>query len=258
MTPQGTRFDQQASDFDQRAGVGPAASAIARGIVDLTGAGVVLEIGPGTGEIGAHLAAAASRYVGVDASSAMLQVFAGRTPARALLLLADAARAWPVRDGAVDLVFSSRAVHLLDIDHVAVEVARVCRPRGHVLLGRVQRQPDGLRSRLRERRRALLAERGFEAAEGRDRSRRLLHALAAGGAAPIEQRTLARWTVTTSATRLFDQWDTAATVGGRPIPPEVNADVMGRLRAEAPTESFEEAETYTVEGVRLPLPTETT
>ncbi len=258
MTPKGTRFDEQASDFDERAGVGPAAEAIARGIVEVAGQGVTLEVGPGTGEIGVHLAAAAPRYVGVDSSWPMLEVFARRRPAHAVLVLADAARPWPVRDRAVDVVFSSRAVHLLDIDHVAAEIRRVCRPGGSLLVGRVQRQPDGLRSRLRERRRALLAERGVEAAEGRDRTRRLLDALAAGGAVRIERCALARWTVVTSAAQLLDRWDAAATVGGRPIPSEVHAGVIGRLRAEAPAESFEETETYTVEGVRLPLPTETT
>jgi SAM-dependent methyltransferase len=248
-----TRFDAQAQDFDDRAGVGDEAAAIiAAAIRVLAGGGVLLEIGAGTGEIGAQLAAAAPGYVGLDASRPMLDAFARRLTGAPALVQADAARPWPVRAGMVDAVFSSRAAHLLEAHHVVAEVSRVCRPGAHVLIGRVERERDGLRNRLRERRRALLAAHGVRAGEGGRGTQRLLDALTAAGATPLGRRDVARWTVHTSAARVIDQWDAAATVGGRPVPPPVHAAVMRDLRDWASDESAADTETYTVDGVRLP------
>jgi hypothetical protein len=134
----------------------------------------------------------------------------------------------------------------------------VGRPGARLLVGRVQRPRDGLRSLLRDRRRALLAERGIAAPEGRDRTRRLLETLAAAGAEPVPRTEVAAWTVTIAATGLLEQWEAAATVGGIEVPPDVHAEVMATLRAEAQAESFDETETYTVEGVRLPENSEAT
>lgn len=248
-----TRFDTQAQDFDERAGVGEdAAAVIAAAIRVLVGGGVLLEIGPGTGEIGAHLAVAAPGYVGIDASRPMLETFARRLAGPACLLQADAARLWPVRPAAVDAVFSSRAAHLLDAGHVVAELSRVCRPGAHVLIGRVERERDGLRNRLRDRRRALLAAHGLTAGEGGRGTQRLLDALAGAGATPLGRREVARWKVHTSATRVLDQWEAAATLGGRPLPAAVHAGVMHDLRAWASDQSAVETETYTIDGVRLP------
>src|ERR1043165_8505472 len=109
------RFEDQASDFDERAGVGDRAAAeIAAAVRALAGHGPIVEIGPGTGEIGADLAA--GPYVGLDSSRPMLDAFARRRPEHGLLVQADAAYLWPVRDRAAAAVFSSRAVHLLDPD----------------------------------------------------------------------------------------------------------------------------------------------
>jgi SAM-dependent methyltransferase len=264
MTAPRSRFDAQAPGFDERAGVGAAAPEIAAAALALAALGptaVVLEIGPGTGEIGCHLAAAAGRYVGLDSSRPMLHAFAARTGSHSpapLLAEADADRQWPVRTAVVDLVFSSRASHLLDVRHLAAELTRVCRPGGHLLLGRVARDRHGLRRRLRDRRRALLADRGIVSPEGGDRTRELLAELGAAGAAPVERRPVAGWTVHTSPDRVLAQWESSATVGGGPIPGGVHNEVTTELRAWAVRElgplerSVEEAETYILEGARLP------
>lgn len=249
MPRSATRFDAQAARFDERVGVGPEAArdvvAALAAIASLSSSDVVLEIGPGTGEIGQYLAAR-HPYVGLDVSRPMLEVFAARLAGPALLVQADAASGWPVRSGGVHLVFASRAAHLIDADHLVRELERVCRPGAYVLVGRVERQPDGLRNRLRDRRRELLG------VGGRGRSRALLEGLVGQGATPVERRPVAHWTVETSAADLIAGWRARGTVGGSSIPADVHAAVLDALASEAGGESEQEIETYTLEGVRLP------
>ena len=102
-------FDPQALEFDRRAGIpGAAVSAVARSLLEITRLDpldLFLELGAGTGEIGAALAAAGVRYAGLDLSLGMLRVFQGRR-APGLLVQADADRPWPIRAGAVRAVFA--------------------------------------------------------------------------------------------------------------------------------------------------------
>ncbi|MFP5317665.1 MAG: class I SAM-dependent methyltransferase [Acidimicrobiia bacterium] len=253
-----TRFDAQAPGFDRRTGVGGAAPAIADAVVAAASLGrdaTLLEIGPGTGEIGVHLAALVARYAGLELSQPMLDEFAARPPdrARALLVRADAARSWPVRPASAQAVFASRAAHLLDVAHAAAEILRVAAPGAAVLLGRVEREPGGLRQRLRSRRRALIAVRGVDPGRGRDRGPELLSALA--GAAPVGPHPVASWTVRTDAAAVLDAWERTGTVGGLALPPDLAAAVNRELRAWAHAElprSAQETETYVLEGARLP------
>ncbi|MGH9222350.1 MAG: class I SAM-dependent methyltransferase [Acidimicrobiales bacterium] len=249
-----TRFDEQAAGFDSRAGLGAdIAREVAAAVFDFPHE-AVLELGPGTGELGRHLAAAARRYVGIDSSLPMLVEFARRQPPpRAVLVQADAGTTWPVRSGSVDLVFAARAAHLLEPDHLCAELLGVCRPGGTFLVGRVERQPDGLRNRLRQRRWALLAEHGVRTGDGRGRDRRLFEALAGlDGAVAIRRRAAATWPIETSADAVIAGWAGTGVAGGRPVPPEAAAAVLDRLRAEFAGQSEPETETYTLEGIRLP------
>jgi ubiquinone/menaquinone biosynthesis C-methylase UbiE len=73
------RFDRQAERFDRRAGLAPGvarevAMALVR-TVSLRADDVVLEIGAGTGAIGCELLQLGPRYVGLDLSHRMLDVF---------------------------------------------------------------------------------------------------------------------------------------------------------------------------------------
>jgi SAM-dependent methyltransferase len=269
MTPVRTRFDGQADRFDGRAGLGDdVARQVAQAIADLGGGDIggdtdgdiggdtvldtVLEIGPGTGEVGAHLAGAVRRYVGLDASWPMLEVFATRR-GRGLLVQADAARPWPVRSGSVGVVFASRAAHLVDRPHLIGELTRVSRAGGLVLLGRVERQPDGLRTRLRDQRRALLAGHGVDTkGDGARKGRQLLDELAQLGASRLATVAVARWNVETVASAVIDGWEERGVAGGRPVADHVQSAVLAELRASAPAAPESETETYTLDGVRLP------
>jgi SAM-dependent methyltransferase len=255
-----TRFDAQAPTFDARAGVGSAARAIAAAVLadaaPLHERACVVEIGAGTGEIGAPLASDAARsgarYVALDASRPMLEGFGHRGSSEALLVQADAARPWPVRSRRVDVVFASRAAHLLDVGHVVAELTRVCRPGAAFLVGRVRRDPAGLRNRLRRRRRELLAAHGVTPDEGADRTKKLLAELVGLGGAPLEQHEAARWDVLTDAAAVLADWESSGTVGGARVPPDVHQAVMAELRAFAPSTPEHEVERYMLEGVRLP------
>ena len=99
---------------------------------------------------------------------------------------------------------------------------------------------------------ALLADHGLDPKDGGRGGRRLVDALVARGATPLGRRQVGEWTVETDPVRIIAQWDAAARVGGRPIPPTVHAAVMGDLRAWAPAEPADEIQTYTLDGVRLP------
>ncbi len=72
-------FDEQAPRYDARVGLPESvAAAVASEIVACAGLrtdDLVLELGAGTGEIGTHLARLPVRYVGIDNSAPMLQIF---------------------------------------------------------------------------------------------------------------------------------------------------------------------------------------
>ncbi|WP_235014935.1 class I SAM-dependent methyltransferase [Microbacterium sp. SLBN-154] len=89
----------------------------------------VLDVGCGSGEFLADLAAAGARAIGVDASPAMVAIAARHGDARE----ADAA-ALPFGADSFDVVTAITVLHLTDdLDHAVLECARVLRPGG--LLG---------------------------------------------------------------------------------------------------------------------------
>src|SRR5688572_24281201 len=143
-------FDGQAGLFERRAGLPEAACrAIAKKVIEIGEAGsgdLIVEIGSGTGQIGQWFEAPV-RYAGFDLSAGMLKEFSRRLDSD--LIQADANASWPLADGVAHVIFGSRAVHLLQQEHVAHEVFRVASSTGATLiLGRVERNPDSVRARM--------------------------------------------------------------------------------------------------------------
>lgn len=241
------------------------AEVVARAV--LGGAGhrleeVVFELGAGTGGIGIHLAALAGGYVGVDLSWPMLAVFRSRLGTDGsstrvpLLVHADGQRPWPIRRASVTTVFASRAAHLLDGPHVAAEVRRVVKAGGRFLVGRVER--EGVTQILRDRREAMLRERGLGGGgSGRRRTDALLAALAVGEPQRDPVRTVAAWTSTTSADAVLAGWEAMPTMGGETVESRARAELLAELRRWARGEigdldrAHDVAERYTLESVRL-------
>lgn len=262
-------FDSQAGDFDLRAGLPDgAAERIAAAVAELApdGGGVLLDIGAGTGQIGTHLAAAwRSRprglYVAIDVSAPMLTAFRRRlgADAEAALVRANAATRWPVASGSVDLVFSSRAAHLLPPDALVRETLRVAAPGGALaVFGGVRSEPDSLRAEVRREMRRLLAEAGYEPRRAGESRRAIAGALAACGGEVLPVSTAASWSAVHRAGDALAAWRAKPGLGGRAVPPEVQETVLRRLdewirkRYGSLDVERDATERYELAAIRLP------
>jgi ubiquinone/menaquinone biosynthesis C-methylase UbiE len=259
-------FDEQARSFDQRTGL-PASvcDSIAREIVLLAQLGpgdALLEVGAGTGQIGLALCQFPLCYLGFDASAAMLDVFrrrcreSGRTVS---LINTDGNNRWPADDASVKVVFSSRAVHLLRVEHVVEEVVRVASPIGATLvLGRLQREKQSLRARLRHEMRECLRQFGYASHEGQQKEREILDACVRRGAASLERRVVATWPVQHSVAQVLAWWREKSGLAGLELAAEMKETVLSQLAVWAKDafgslEAVQSAEEkYVLEGVRLP------
>ena len=265
MTSATRSFDEQAGSFDQRAGLPASASdSIAKELVQLAQIApgdVVLEVGAGTGQIGLALCELPLCYVGFDASAAMLDVFKHRLreSGRAVSLIhTDGNNRWPAEDGSVKTVFSSRAVHLLRVEHVVEEVFRVASPiEATLVLGRRQREKQSLRARLRQEMRERLQQLGYASHEGQQQEREILDACVRRGAAPLERRVVATWPVQHSAAQVLASWREKSGLAGLEVPAEVKEPVLSQLVVWAKDvfgtlEAVQSAEEkYVLDGVRL-------
>jgi SAM-dependent methyltransferase len=258
------RFDGQAAGFDGRAGLpADAAPAVARAVLEIAAPGpdgLLLELGAGTGEVGQRFVESI-RYVGVDRSGAMLELFSAKLVradgARVRLLCTDANGRWPVSDGSVDVVFASRAAHLLDAEHLVAELQRVCRPGGYFLTGRVIRDPQGVRSRLRRQRGLLLRQLGIAPRDAEETTEREFGELVARGAVRVQARSVIRWTASASPREILDEWGMMGAMGGKQLSAATRAGVLTDVESWAAHElgdlgeiaTWEER--YVLEGVRM-------
>jgi ubiquinone/menaquinone biosynthesis C-methylase UbiE len=256
-----TPFDSQAVDFDRRVGLPEedcrAIAAAALALAEARPGDVVAEIGAGTGMIGRWFLDHPIRYLGLDLSRGMLEVFrrrAGR--GRPRLVQADGARAWPFPDGSVQAVFSSRAIHLLPQEHVAGELFRIAAPGAACVLGWVERRPESVKARMSREMQRRLRERGFE--PRRAGGRRLVAACVERGARELPRTAVVRRPARHTPRQSLDHWGGKVGLGGVVLPPGVQdevlrelaawaVDVFGDLDAAADTE-----EAYVIEGVRFP------
>jgi ubiquinone/menaquinone biosynthesis C-methylase UbiE len=248
------RFDRQAERFDRRAGLAQGvarevASALVR-TLSLRASDVVLEIGAGTGAIGCELLELAPQYVGLDLSRQMLDVFRRKLTCRkrGVLVLGDANRLWPVRDATVAVVFASRAAHLLNGPHLIDEVRRVCRAGGYLLIGRIEREPNSLRSRLRQERLRL---RSSMDSTRQQHGQGLLERAIDRGGTRVAKRTVATWSGVTTAERIISEWEhMQSDVREMPELREWALRQLGGLHHAEPY-----TERYTFEGVQIGLQT---
>jgi SAM-dependent methyltransferase len=262
-----SRFDHAAAGYDARSGIPvDKRDGIVRALASLVGLAscdVLLELGAGTGQLGAFFPALGVEYIGLDASAPMLELFEQRLPATKppsiRLIRTDIDRDWPVQSTTVHTVFSSRAAHLFDPEHVVAEVLRVAHPaRATFTLGRVQREEHGIRSRLRREMRSLLAARGFAPRDGERGQRRILDAFRARGATPVGPIVAAAWPVRTTATSVLGAWREKPGLGGIEPPEATKASILAELAdwaaarfgsLDAPQDAEER---YVLEGIALP------
>jgi SAM-dependent methyltransferase len=178
------RYDVAAPGFERHRAlpghVPDAIRATALGAVNAASRPRLLDLGAGTGRIGAAFVQAGDDYVGVDLSLGMLREFRRRAVAAGAaprLAQADGVRL-PFRDGAFDAVLTIQVMGALDDWRPLVaEARRVLRPEGALVVGRGVMPPDGVDERMKRRLAALL--RGTEAAAyHRDAHGKVLRALA--------------------------------------------------------------------------------
>ena len=258
-------FDGQAGCFEERAGLPEdCCHDIAHAVLELGRAGppdLIVEVGAGTGQVGALLAASA-RYAGFDLSAGMLGQFRRRlaqVTGNHVIVRADANRTWPLAAGSTRIVFSSRAMHLLDHEHVAREVFRIASHRGATLvLGRVERAADSTRTRMAREMNERLRSHGFQGRRGERQNRKLLDACCQRGAEPLVPVTVASWKVSTSPRQSLDSWRRLTGLGGIPVPGPTRDEILSELETWA-EEAFggidresESVETYVLRSFRLP------
>lgn len=256
-------FDSQALHYDARAGLPTTVgAAVAQAIVARAGVradNLVVELGAGTGEIGMHLARLPIRYLGLDASAAMLEVFRAKAADSVpTLVVADCDGPWPLPNGSATVVFASRVVHLLQPDHVVRETMRVCHPTALLILGRVVRDRNGITERLSRQRRDLLAAAGVPARQGEVGAHRVIARVVALGGVSLGRQIVAEWTGETTPAAVIAGWASLARMGSVPVDPVTRASIVNEVKDWARVEigdldrprAFRER--YAIDVVRLP------
>ena len=253
-------FDGQAGLFERRAGLPEAyCQAIAKKVIEIGEASsgeLIVEIGCGTGQIGQWFEAPV-RYAGFDLSAGMLKEFSRRVDSD--LIQADANASWPLADGVARVIFSSRAVHLLQQEHVAHEVFRIASSTGSTLiLGRVERKPESVRARMSQEMNERLRRHGFAGRRGERQNRRLFEMCCSRGAVALEPVAVAQWRVSASPRQSLDSWHSLDGLGGLPVPAPTRAEILSELEAWAAEEfggldqESESEEAYVLKSLRVP------
>jgi ubiquinone/menaquinone biosynthesis C-methylase UbiE len=264
-SPPAPFFDAQAESFQARAGL-PAnvKREVADAIVEvgrLGTASTVLDVGAGTGDVGLELVIRGIGYIGLDASSAMLEQFrvtaetAGFSPR---LLVADAGEPWPVAPGSVAVVFGSRSLHWLDPAHVAAQAFTVASPHGaRLLIGRVERAADSPRHRVRRAMRDLLAREGIPGRSGSRSADRLVEECVLRGGKALPRRVVAAFSVRTSVRDAIEGFRGKPGLAGMIVEETVKERILDDL-TRFTTEAFgnidtpvDSTEQYVLQGATL-------
>jgi ubiquinone/menaquinone biosynthesis C-methylase UbiE len=258
-------FDAQATTFDQRAGFSDSHSqAIVHAVLRLAEVEpgeLVCEVGAGTGRLGTWFVRAARRYIGLDVSYPMLAAFRQRLPSPsplALLLQADGNQPWPLADGTVKVIFSSRAVHLFALAHVVDESCRVAKPDGaSLIVGRIQRPADSLPTLMQQAMRRLLRQQGYAGHAGEQHQRQLLAGFAQRGGTVLDPVVIVRRTVIRTPWQSIEAWQSKLGLAGLDVSPVVQRAILeelcvwaqstfGDLKCEVTCD-----EAYVLQGVKL-------
>jgi hypothetical protein len=259
-------FDAQAAAFEQRAGL-PAAycESIASAVLEIgemRPGDAIIEVGPGTGQIGQWFVREDVRYVGLDLSAGMLGEFRRRLSDQAglrAIIRADANSGWPVMSGTARTIFSSRAIHLLDHEHVASEVFRVADASGGatLIIGRVEREQESTRALMAREMNDRLRRHGIEGRGGAGQKRRLFDALQRRGAQRLEPVVVARWKVSACPRQSINSWRSLSSLGGVRVADAVRDQILTELEDWA-TRMFggldrqlESEETYVLSPLRI-------
>jgi SAM-dependent methyltransferase len=130
---QGLKFGPAAADYDRgRPGPPAAAVELVASALALPPSATVVDLGAGTGKLTALLARRFDRVVAVEPLAPMREVLAAQLPQ--VQVREGTAERLPLAGAAADAVFVADAFHWFDPAAALVEVARVLRPGGGLVL----------------------------------------------------------------------------------------------------------------------------
>jgi SAM-dependent methyltransferase len=124
--PQGLAFDPVAEDYDRGRAGWP------RGLLAGIEGDAVLDLGAGTGKLTTLLAARYPVVCAVEPLAGMRAILARNVPE--VDVLPGSAERIPLDDGSVDAVFVAEAYHWFDSGTATLEIARVLRPHGSLVV----------------------------------------------------------------------------------------------------------------------------
>ena len=265
LTSKKLNFDEQAKTFETRTGLSEATcQAIVKTALDLAeiqAGDRVVEVGAGTGQISQWFASESVNYLGFDLSEPMLAEFRqhlDQPRENFHIVQGDANQHWPVADGTANLIFSSRTLHLLNLEQVVQESWRIAQPeRAVVLMGNVQRQKDSIKNQMRDQMQNLLAQKTLLGRKKNQLMRQLIELFTQRGAQVIEPVVVSRWQVVSTPRQSLESWRRKAHLAGIELADEVKQDVLDRLQVWAEAtfggldQPIESEETYVLQGVCL-------
>ena len=250
-------YDVQAHSFDHRTGLLPiTCQRVVAGVQSLSGCGPsahVFEVGCGTGQLGLALANTFEQYTGMDISPEMLKQFklgyhrqaaatsSSSVPAVLSLLQADGNKVWPVADNSANIIFSSRAIHWLGVEHIVAEILRVATADQAILIvGRVERAADGWESQLRRHCHKLVKQHGLKPRNGERHLKRLLEyynqapqgrqADESFGAQVLPPEIADRWFQKRTLQQSLDDWAGKPGLAGSEPSSKIKNDILVELK----------------------------
>jgi ubiquinone/menaquinone biosynthesis C-methylase UbiE len=191
----------------------------------------LLDLGAGTGRIGWPFVAAGDDYVGIDLSSGMLRLFAGRCDHghRTALVQGDGC-ALPFADAVFDAVLLVQIFGgLQDWRRLVDEGRRVLQPDGALILGQTVTPDEGVDARMRQHLVTLLGTR-LKRQNTREDAERYLTSIPCA----TSHLVTASWRAERSPRAFLDRHATAAPFSQLPRAPR--ADALRMLAAWAQTQ----------------------
>ncbi len=253
-------FDDQAVQYNKRTGFSKSLClSVANAVYSLTSELTlrrVVEIGCGTGQIGSELHQISDTYVGLDVSEGMLNEFRQHYPyLNEAIRWADGRNAWPVETNSTNIVFSSRALHWLDIDHAVKESYRVGYDGlAYLIVGRIERSKGSLQRKLRKQLHGLLLDNGLEPRDGQQHLKRLRAKLVNNKATVLEPVIASAWQDSVKLEKLIGNWSDKEGLAGTLLPVELKNSILKELKQWA-KQNLDETEvtqhSYTLYGFKL-------
>lgn len=229
-------YDQQARAFDRRAGLPPlACEAIVSKIKEISGEkanDTILEIGCGTGQLGRLLAKNYRHYVGLDLSLPMLSQFKAHNQQRNVLLIqSDGNKFWPVAKHQTKIIFSSRALHWLNVAHTVREAFRVTtQDRAIFLIGRVERPAGSWETLLRQQCHQLLKQSQFLPRDSELHLKLLSSEFCREGALPMPSEVVYKWQVNRQIQQAFIDWKSKPGLAGLDLSIKQKSEILAQLK----------------------------